>query len=408
MKKWIVISIIGSGVPLFAAPPTHSVQSLSFTEARELILSGNAGLKSAQTETDAAKAGAAQAGVYPNPGIGVALNKFGANEFEAGVEQTIELGGKRKLRTEAAQKNTEATMNAWKLTRLELETEIVRRFIPIATTSNKLMVVDSILKITETTRDQIQRRVDAGGSRMTDLVRMEIEIEQLSRERIALVRENEQARLKFAALGSAKDSTLKNVSGELNNELAIPDLASLLNVVDENPVLSSLIIEQAFLETERKQLRAEITPDLNLSAGYLRNNADHYNSPLLGISMSIPLFNRNIAAQKQVELKQKAASERRENLHRLLIADIQEIHSQLELIDQKLKSLESSTIPKAQRVYTMLKEYYNVGNAAFLDLAEAQADLLRLKLELLDIHQERALGLAVLMQNTATYMELVK
>lgn len=408
MKKWIVISIIGLGVPLFAAPLTHSVQSLSFTEARELILSGNAGLKSAQTETDASKAGAAQAGVYPNPGIGASLNKFGANEFEVGVEQTIELGGKRKLRTEAAQKNVEATMNAWKLTRVELETEIVRRFIPIVTTSNKLMVVDSILKITETTRDQIQRRVDAGGSRMTDLVRMEIEIEQLSRERIALVRENEQARLKFAALGSAKDSTLKNVSGELNNELAIPDLASLLNVVDENPVLSSLIIEQAFLETERKQLRAEITPDLNLSAGYLRNNADHYNSPLLGISMSIPLFNRNIAAQKQVELKQKAASERRENLHRLLIADIQEIHSQLELIDQKLKSLESSTIPKAQRVYTMLKEYYNVGNAGFLDLAEAQADLLRLKLELLDIHQERALGLAVLMQNTATYMELVK
>lgn len=111
MKKWIVISITGLGVTLFAAPPTHSVQSLSFTEARELILSGNTGLKSAQTETDAAKAVAAQAGVYPNPGIGVALNKFGANEFEAGVEQTIELGGKRKLRTEAAQKNTEVAQS---------------------------------------------------------------------------------------------------------------------------------------------------------------------------------------------------------------------------------------------------------------------------------------------------------
>jgi cobalt-zinc-cadmium efflux system outer membrane protein len=408
MKKWFVTTITGWLVSSFAASSTDTMHYLSFSDAREIILSGNAGLKSVQTETDAAKAGVAQAGAYPNPGIGIALDKFGADEFEVGVEQTIELGGKRKLRTEAAQKNVEVALNTGKLTKLELETEIVRRFIPIVTTTNKIAVVDSILKITQTNRDQIQRRVDAGGSRLTDLVRIEIEIEQLYQERIALIYENKQARVKFAALGSKQDSTLVDVSGELNNELAIPDLASLLKTGEENPALTAYAIEQSRLETERKQRRAEVTPDLILSAVYLRNNEEHYNSRLLGISMSIPLFNKNTAAQKEVELRQKAASERRENAHRLLTADIQEIHSQIGVIDQKLKLLQSSTIPKAQQVYTMLKEYYNAGNAGFLDLAEAQADLLRLKLELLDIQQERASGLADLMQNTAVKMEIVK
>lgn len=408
MKKSFMISIASWGISLIFPNTAASEEYLSFSKAREIILSRNAGLKSVHTETDAAKAGIVQAGAFPNPGIEVDLDKFGADEFEVNVEQTIELGDKRKLRTEAAQKEVDAAVNGGKVTRLELEAEIVRRFIPIVTTSNKLAVVDSILKITETTRDQIQRRVDAGGSRMTDLVRIEINIEQLQLERLELLRENEQARLKFAALGSEQDSALVNVSGELDNQLAIPALESLQKTIDENPVLTAYTIEQTRLQTEQKQLRADAVPDLNLSAGYLRSNEDNSNSPTFGLSMSLPLFNRNIAAQKQAELKSKAVGEQLENTHRLLMADIQQIHSQLEVIDRKLNSLQSSTVPKSQRVFAMLQEYYNAGNAGFLDLAEAQEEMLRLKLEMLDIQQDRALGLAELMQMTSTNIQIVK
>lgn len=408
MNKWFMITIASWSISLIVPNAAVSEEPLSFSEAREIILSRNAGLKSVRSETDAAKAGVAQAGVSPNPEIGISLDKFGVNEIEIGVEQTIELGGKRKLRTEAARKDVDAVVNAGELTRLELESEIVRRFIPIVTTTNKLEVVDSILKVTRTTMEQIRRRVDAGGSKATDIVRIEIDIEQLQLERDALIRENEQARLKFAALGSEQDVALKNVSGELNSDLAVPDLSTLQKAIQDNPILTTYYIEQARLEIERKQLRADVIPDLNLYAGYLGSNFDNYQSPIVGLTMSVPLFNRNTAAQKQVELKQKAVSEQRENAFRLLMADVQEIHSNLKITDLKLQSLQSSTVPKAQKVFTMLQEYYNAGNAGFLDLAEAQEEMLRLKLELLDVQQDRALGLAELMQMTGTDIRIVK
>jgi cobalt-zinc-cadmium efflux system outer membrane protein len=408
MKQWFMITILtGLGASLNAASPAVAEVPLSFANAQEIILSRNAGLKSAQTETDAARAGVAQAGAIPNPDIEVNLDNFGANEIEASVGQTIELGDKRKLRTKAAQEEVDAVVNDRKLTRLKLEAEIVRRFIPIVITAQKLSVIDSIITITEVTRGQIQRRVDAGGSRMTDLVRIEIDIEQLQLERNEILSNNKQARLQFASLGSKQDTTLLNVTGELD-VTTIPDLVSLQKSVENNPVLIAYAIEQARLETERNQLHADAVPDLNLSAGYLRNNTDHYNSPLFGFSMSIPLFNRNIAAQKQTELKQKAVGEQRENVHRLLIAEVEEIHSQVVMIDRKIKSLQSSTVPKAQQVYMMLQDYYNAGNATFLDITDAQSELLRLKLQLLDIQQERALGLADLMQTTATNIQIVK
>ena len=245
--------------------------SLSFAEAREIILSGNAGLRSAKTEIDAAKAGVHQAGTFPNPDIEVSLEKFGADEIEASVGQTFELGGKRKHRTEAAQIEVDVLVNAGEIARLELEAEIIRRFIPIATTTHKMDVLDSIIKITESTRDQIQRRVEAGGARTTDLVRIEIDIEQLQLERKELLLENKQARMKFAALGSSQNFSLINVTGELNHESSIPDLKTLQNAVDKNPVIMAYVIEQKKLEVERRQQCGCFTGPES-SMGYLRNN----------------------------------------------------------------------------------------------------------------------------------------
>ncbi|HEX2959219.1 MAG TPA: TolC family protein [Chitinispirillaceae bacterium] len=408
MKNWFLITIlIFFEASLSTAPPSAAAESVTFANARELILSRNSGLKSTITDIDAAKAGIGQAGVLPNPDISVSLDKFGANEIEATVEQRIELGDKRKLRTGAAQKEIEKAINVSQVSKVELESEIVRRFIPIAITTNMLEAVDSILKISEVTRDQIQKRVDAGGSRMTDLVRIEIDIEQLKLERSELLNKNKQARLKFAALGSEQDTALVNVTGDLD-EIPLPDIGILKKSVESNPVYKSFAIDQSLLETQRRQLHADAIPDLNLSAGYLRSNTDHYNSPLVGLSMTIPVFNKNTAAQKQLELKWKAVGEQQVNVQRLLTADIEDIHSQIVIIDRKLQALMSSTIPKAQQVYVMLQEYYNAGNAGFLDLAEAQAEMLRLKLEIIEMQQERALRLADLMQITATNIQFIK
>ncbi|NLP02558.1 MAG: TolC family protein [Fibrobacter sp.] len=407
MIRWFLMAIMCWTISQADASP-DTKDSLSFAEAREIILSGNAGLRSAKTEIDAAKAGVHQAGTFPNPDIEVSLEKFGADEIEASVGQTFELGGKRKHRTEAAQIEVDVLVNAGEIARLELEAEIIRRFIPIATTTHKMDVLDSIIKITESTRDQIQRRVEAGGARTTDLVRIEIDIEQLQLERKELLLENKQARMKFAALGSSQNFSLINVTGELNHESSIPDLKTLQNAVDKNPVIMAYVIEQKKLEVERRQLSADASPDLNLSMGYLRNNEANSNSPTFGLSMSVPLFNRNTAAQKQAELRQKASGEQRENAYRLLMADIEGIHSQLEAIDLKLNSLQSSIVPKARKVYETLQEYYSAGSASFLDIAEAQAEMLRLRLELLDILQERAEKLTDLMQMTSINLQIVK
>ena len=143
--KWSIIFIMGCGLIVISSDYADSSSAVSFIQAREIILSGNPGLKSARTETEAAIVGVDLSRTLPNPNAELSLDKFGVNELEARIEQTIELGGKRRLRTLSAQKDVDAALIVQKMTERELDVEIVRRFIPIATTEKKRAVVDSII-----------------------------------------------------------------------------------------------------------------------------------------------------------------------------------------------------------------------------------------------------------------------
>ena len=380
---------------------------ISFARAREHILDHNTGLKSTATEAEAAEAGIAQAGVLPNPEFAVALERFGANEIEATVEQTIELGKKRQLRTDAARKEFEATALKGTIVKLELEAEIVRRFIPIVAAGKKIALLDSMIAIAQATRDQIQMRLEAGASKQTDLIRAEIDIEKLAMEKNGIERENERARVQFAALGDTADTALRNVSGSLAENSPVPSIDSLRRAVAASPYISGTTVEYERLAVKRKELRAEAVPDLAVSAGYLRSNSEGYHAPLVGLSMSLPIFNKNRAAQRQVDLQQRAAVERRDGDLQRSAAAVDDLYGRLRETDAKRDLLRSSTIPKAEQVYAMMLAYYNAGNASFLDLTTARSELLQLRLVVLDLQTERAQILADLMQLTSLPITIV-
>lgn len=393
---------------LKAVPQASPSDSISFSDARKIIFEQNDGLKSVQIETDAAQAGVYQAEVLPNPEVEIVLDKFGTNEIEVMVGQTIELGGKRKLRYDIGNKDLESAKNNIKLTQLELESEVIRRFIPIAVTMSKLTLLDSLIATATVGKEQMKRRVDAGATKKTDLIRAEIDLEKYFLERNELIRQLEQARKKFAVLGGEKANQIINVTGHIDAQESIPSIQSLQKAALSSPQIASFEIDMARLFSEQKLLRAEGTPDLNLSAGVLGSSTDKSVSPLIGLSMDIPLFDKNSAAQKKSKLQQQAVSRRKENSINLLKAEIEDLHSKLIEIDKRVSILTTSTIPKSMEVYTMLQEYYNAGNSNYLELTTTRAEMLDLQMSLLNLEAEKAFIVADLMQMTNLKFNIVK
>jgi len=89
-------------------------------------------------------------------------------------------------------------------------------------------------------------------------------------------------------------------------------------------------------------------------------------------------------------------------------AEVRDLYSRLQGIDRKLSTLKTSTLPKAAEVYAMLVEYYQAGSVGYLDLTASRTEVLRLRMDLLDIEAERALALAELMQTTSLHIQVVK
>jgi hypothetical protein len=204
MRKYspLIIPLVAGILTAAAALDRSPGKPLSFMQAREIILATNENSEAAAIGIKAAEAGVKQAGVLPNPGIAADLERFGLNEFEITLEQTFETGGKRHLRTEAAHLDIETATNEKAISNLELELEIIRRFIPIAASAKKIALMDSMIALAQTTRHRIQLRVEAGASKKTDLTRAEIAIGKLRLERDGIRSTERQARTEFAAHGT--------------------------------------------------------------------------------------------------------------------------------------------------------------------------------------------------------------
>lgn len=407
MYQWGFLGICIFSLSSFTIA-VKSGNSISFSEAKELILSSHGGLSAARIEIEAAKEGISQAGVLPNPGVNVLLDNFGNHEMEASLGQSFEFGGKRKFRSEMARKEFDAAVNASKMIQIEVESEMIRRFVPITITESKLSLLDSLIAISSRNKKQIELRVNSGASKKTDLIRAEIEVEQYTQQRNEYIRQIKQARQKFASLGGRNEDKLLNIKAALITQVQIPALEKLQKAILASPEVAAYDIEYSRLLSREKILKSDAVPDLNISAGVLTNTIENKYSPLLGMSMNIPIFNRNIAALKQTTLQKKATLAKKENAAEFLMTEINDIYSRIMTIEQQMSTLSSSTIPKAEQAYSMLQEYYNSGSTGYLDMTEMRTEMLSLQLQLLELQSERFVALADIMQKTTLKIQLVR
>jgi cobalt-zinc-cadmium efflux system outer membrane protein len=407
MKRWylLIIPILGWGAIVLAQ---KNEDTITFAIARELILKQNPGLKAAKTKIDASRVAIDQSRMLPNPEAELVLDKFGFNEIEVSVGQTIELGGKGKLRVSRAKTKLEAAQNECKNNTFILESEMIRRYIPVINGTRKLAVLDTLIEMIDLSKVQIEKKINAGASKKTDLLRIEIELERYRLERSELVRSIQQARKNFASLGGNEYRKLLNVKGNLNTDLVIPSLDELKKSVKVSSAILAIEIDSSKLSFEQRLVKAEAIPDLKISAGLLFDNVDNKYSPLVGLSMGIPLWNKNVAACQELYLEQQALTEQKKEIYDQLVSTIDDIVSKVSEIDTKLHTLKTSTIPKADSVHALIMEYYTTGSVSYPELTDAQGELLMLQMEYHDIEAERAEILVDLKEMTNIQIQIIK
>jgi cobalt-zinc-cadmium efflux system outer membrane protein len=155
----------------------------------------------------------------------------------------------------------------------------------------------------------------------------------------------------------------------------LPSLDNLAERLARNPVLARWAAEMAQRQALVQVERANAIPNITINGGYRRLNETDDNAVLFGISVPLPLFNRNQGSIVEARHRlAKAEAERRAAEVRVTSA-LSDAYKALATAHAEAVGLRANVIPAAQSAFERINEGYRLGKFGYLDVLDAQRTL---------------------------------
>jgi cobalt-zinc-cadmium efflux system outer membrane protein len=379
-----VLAALAGAVPVGA-------HTLSFKEAREMVLGSNQGLMALDEMRSASESAVRQAGAYPNPEIEAETENFGEAEIGVLLTQPIVTGGRRGAAVDVANLEAEITGLEYESMRISLESELIRRYVTVLSAYQRIALIDSTIAISDHSIAAVRRLVEAGAVMEVDLMRAALERDELLLEQAGLDRDLHEAELKLSEMWGERGFEYEGLAGSVSTGPLLPAVDRLDAALEDHPDLRILDVMNELAEAEKEQARSERVPELALRAGYLRNNEMDENVVIAGLSLSLPIFDRRKGAIQEKEHERTAMAHEAGQVRLERSTDLAALHSTFELRGRELEAISGGVRDRATLIHQSLSDFYLMGKVGILDVLEARAHLLDLHMRIVDLSEERAL-----------------
>ncbi len=353
--------------------------SLTLPKALQQAVNANPRVAVADRNIGMADGRRQQANTLPNPTVGFEADNFGAGTSETvgGLETTlmlsqlIELGGKRDARVSAALGDYDAARWEREAAKLEILSETTIAFVEALSAQRRIALLDRHALALERLVPLMQRRTEAGASSPSEVSRTQaaVGLTRLERERARLALA--VARRELTALMGRESPNFTNVSGDLGRLVRPGLLESLIKAIDDNPQLMRWTAIRAQRDGELLVARLKPIPDVTASVGWRYYSASGESAIRLGVSMPIPVFDRNRGGiQEAQENAQKVHAER--SIGRLtLVAVVAKAHDTATSQLQQLDLLRKTVLPNARQALATIEGGYGQGRFTVLEILDA-------------------------------------
>lgn len=360
-------------------PAPSQSPGLTLDDLTRIALERNPRLAAAAFAVDAARGQALQAGLYPNPTVGVNLDELGDRTGPKGVNtlplvsQEIVTGGKLKLARAVACKEVDQATLTLQSQRYAMLAEVRSSYFDVLALQRRITLLNEMLKLADQSLEQTNKLLNANLVARLDLVQLEVERERLRMEEETARRELPPALRKLAAVVGAGGSPSEQIIGTLDLPLPNYDLDRTRDVVVTiHPEIRSaqLGVEKARLKLRREQ--AQPIPNVTVGAGYVRQNQNQSDDWTIGVSVPIPVWNRNqgniATAVAQVSEATQSVGKVENELSERVATAFREFYSARQRADRYRESI----LPRAKETYDLSFKAYQGGQFEYLRVLEAQ------------------------------------
>ena len=369
---------------------------LSLQDALQLARTRNPTLAAAGNEVEMAEGDRLQASRRLNPAVsttsegyplfdsGPKPSFFDGQELTIRADQEIEIGGRRRLRTASAATGVSIARSLQADQRRLVDLAVQRAYLQVVLAKAERDVAGAALADIDRMLGITKARLGQGEIAGGELRRLQVERLRFVDDQFAtdLALRNAKAAL-LAAMGFRDLSQDFDVSGALTElpivltAFAMTGAADTLDraAIDKQamanrPDLLAARSEQERADTETQLQRALRTSNVTAGGGYKRTLTS--NGVVFGVTVPLPLFNRNPGGIARAEAERRRAENRATAAEIGVRLDVQQAANAIEVNQARVRYIEQETLVAAREARDAVMAAYQVGEAGLIDYLDAQ------------------------------------
>lgn len=368
---------------------------LTLRDAARLTLQRNPELAAFAKEMRALEGATLQAGLLRNPELGINVENVGniqklrgdVNSSQAvaqevvqqittlRISQLIELGGKRAARVVAASLNQELAAQDYEARRVELVARVANVFTDVLAGQERLRLAEENQQLAQSVVNTVAKRVQAGKVPPIEETRAgvtfsttRIELEQAQRDLAA-------ARKRLALLWGNASPQFDKVLGNLESSVALPSFEVLAARALASPMalraMKNIEQRKALLDVEQTRR----IPNLTVNAGVVHHAQLGGNTPIVGLMIPLPVFDRNQGNIREAYQRVDKAIDEQAATELRLRTELTQAYESLSAAQRETGILRDEIIPAARSAFEVTNKGYELGRFGFLEVLDAQRTL---------------------------------
>ena len=363
---------VGERAPQSAA--AAAAEPLSLAKAIELALEGNPEVAAAKRQWEATEGQVLQGRSRPNPELAYSLedtrSKTRTQSWQLNLP--VELGGKRAARTKAAEKTREQAQAQLAELQATVRANVAAAYFDVLTAQERLVLARDSAALAKSSTDTVSKRVAAGKVSPVEESKARVAEAGVRVELAQAASEQRNALSRLFALLGRIDAPYTVLEGKAENLPSVPSLVDLQPLIASSPgvVLARIEVDRRKALTALEQSKR--VPDVTVSVGMQRSNETQRNVLLFGVSVPLPVFDRNQGnLLEALKLEDKARDELQAATVRLH-SEVAQARERLSTITAEVQSLQQDVLPGAKSAYDAATIGFENGKFNFLEVLDAQ------------------------------------
>lgn len=327
-----------------------------------------------QQDVAAAEALIEQAGLRPNPQVSLEVENIvgtgmfsglQASEYTMAAELPLELGGKRRARIEAAEAEFAVAQLQGEFALAELGLVVRQRYVTAVAAQARVELFEDILERERELARIAGALVDAGREPPLRALRAQATLAETEAELKAAQADALAARYALGALWGEEEAPEVPAS--------FPDIEPPYELLADYAGLQTQVAaaERRAAEAEIGRERTLRVPDPTVSAGVKRFEESNEQAFLVGVSVPLPLFNRNQGNIAAAQARARAAAAR-ESVARLEYRQaVIDARADYLAAEARAETLETDSLPQAEEALRLVQIGYRNGRFPLLEVLSA-------------------------------------